>query len=81
MFNTFNTVLITDESGLSIPCPAPKLSKTPGVSHVSGHRRPDIGQHTAEVLKEFKFSEIEIADFVSEGTVTVCEPIQNKSKL
>jgi hypothetical protein len=39
------------------------------VSQVCDNRRPDIGQHTAEVLKEFKFSEKEIANFVKERTV------------
>lgn len=73
--------LKTDESGLPIPCPAPKLSKTPGVSQVSGNFRPEIGQHTTEVLQEFGFSKTEIDGLVNDGIVTISENCSEKSKL
>lgn len=46
------------------PAPAPRLARTPGIA---ASRRPEPGQHTADVLAEYGFSAAEIDELASEG--------------
>jgi len=50
------------------PSPAPRLSRTPGVS--KGGARPDVGEHTVEVLKNFGFSQSEINTLLNNAVVS-----------
>jgi alpha-methylacyl-CoA racemase len=63
-------------SGVTVPNPAPLLSRTPGKA--SGLRpRPQVGEHTRVVLNGLGYTDDEIAKFVETG-VASCH---NKSKL
>lgn len=46
------------------PMPAPRLSRTPGVA---GTARPESGQHTAEILREYGFTKAEIDQLAAAG--------------
>jgi len=46
------------DSGTFEPAPAPKLSRTPGIQE--GKTRPDIGEHTEEILLKYGFSQQQI---------------------
>lgn len=66
------------KDGLIVPNPAPRLSRTPGVSHAT--RSPNInpGEHTVEILTEYKYTTKEIKDLVDIGVV---EQSKKASKL
>lgn len=49
-----------------IPNPAPRLSRTPGIS-VGGCRNPEPGENTIEILTELKYQSDEIVDLLSNG--------------
>jgi len=49
------------------PAPAPKLSRTPGVSTVLPD--PKTGQHTIEVMQEIKYSQSQIKEMVDSAAV------------
>lgn len=59
-----------DADGLVIPEPAPKLSKTPGVS-TGKLSPPEPGQHTIEILKELGYSKRDIESLIKNGSVYV----------
>lgn len=51
-----------------IPRPAPRLSRTPGVS-VGSRKNPQPGENTVEILTELKHGSKEIDDMLSNGIV------------
>ncbi|XP_077268512.1 alpha-methylacyl-CoA racemase [Temnothorax americanus] len=51
-----------------IPNPAPRLSRTPGIS-VGARRNPQPGDDTVQILTELKFQSSEIDDLLSNGIV------------
>ncbi|KAJ3131663.1 hypothetical protein HK101_004688 [Irineochytrium annulatum] len=74
-------LLVKDaESGDFEPRPAPRLSRTPGRyaggAMDAGH--PEVGEHTAEVLKEVGFSRGEIEGFVRDGAVMDRTKVRSK---
>lgn len=71
--NTF--VPCSDQQEL-IPAPAPRLSRTPGISKAN---KPSlkIGEHTEAILKELKFSDKDISELEKEGVVE----LYRKSKI
>ncbi|XP_011634761.1 alpha-methylacyl-CoA racemase [Pogonomyrmex barbatus] len=54
----------TVAEGDVIPNPAPRLSRTPGIS-VGTHRNPEPGENTIEILTELKFRSNEIDSLLS----------------
>jgi alpha-methylacyl-CoA racemase len=50
--------------GHTEPCPAPRLSRTPGIA---GTTRPEPGQHTAEILRQYGFTSAEIERLAAAG--------------
>ncbi|XP_065334350.1 alpha-methylacyl-CoA racemase [Cloeon dipterum] len=72
---------VIDKYGLPVPNPAPILSLTPGVSQAASKLRPEIGQHTQDVLLEYGFSGEEIKGFVDEGVARICDSENHPSKL
>lgn len=63
-----NTFTI-ENNDLVIPNPAPRLSRTPGVSK-GRESNPEPGEHTTEILTELNYSQKEISNFISNGIVT-----------
>ncbi len=59
-------LLVADAKGDPEPAPAPRLSRTPGVG---GRPMPQPGEHCAQVLTEFGFSEAEVRALVECGAV------------
>lgn len=49
-----------------IPNPAPRLSRTPGIS-VGVRRNPEPGENTVEILTELKYQSDEINNLLSNG--------------
>ncbi|XP_057305605.1 alpha-methylacyl-CoA racemase-like [Hydractinia symbiolongicarpus] len=61
--NVQNKTYMKNSKGGFEPCPAPMLSRTPGISK---HRRdPCMGEHTVEILTEEGFSATEIDDLLA----------------
>lgn len=56
-----------------IPNPSPRLSRTPGIS-LGPQKNPEIGEHTIEILTEFKFQSNEIEDLLSNEIVHQAQP-------
>ncbi|OAD60179.1 Alpha-methylacyl-CoA racemase [Eufriesea mexicana] len=57
-----------ESNGLVIPNPAPRLSRTPGIS--KGHQKnPEPGEHTIEILTELNFKSEEITNLIANGIV------------
>ncbi|XP_023289575.1 alpha-methylacyl-CoA racemase [Orussus abietinus] len=52
-----------------VPNPAPKLSRTPGVSGATRSSNPTPGEHTTEVLTEYGFNSEEIHSLISNSAV------------
>eukprot|EP00042_Codosiga_hollandica_P031574 m.193079 g.193079 ORF g.193079 m.193079 type:complete len:382 (+) comp53677_c0_seq2:117-1262(+) len=63
--NKERVAFVQDHRGNIEPAPAPRLSEHP--SAVAGTQPLSIGQHTAEVLREFGFSPAEVDSFIQEG--------------
>ncbi|KAF4520586.1 hypothetical protein B566_EDAN005997 [Ephemera danica] len=63
--------------GSIVPCPAPQLSHSPGTSAAT-QRRPQIGQHTEEVLQALGYSETLISELQKDGCIAISK---KKSKL
>ncbi|XP_006608409.1 alpha-methylacyl-CoA racemase [Apis dorsata] len=62
-----NTFKIEDD-GLVTPNPAPRLSRTPGISK-KYQKIPELGEHTIEILNELNFKHEEITNFIANGIV------------
>lgn len=62
----------TTEGDDIIPNPAPRLSRTPGIS-VGVCRNPQPGEDTVQILTELKFQSNEIDDLLSNGFVYQAE--------
>ncbi|XP_014223500.1 alpha-methylacyl-CoA racemase isoform X1 [Trichogramma pretiosum] len=62
------------KDNIIVPNPSPRLSRTPGESCATknGNIRP--GDHTLNVLREYKYSPSEIEDFIKNGIVEQSEP-------
>lgn len=65
--NIETEVFLTNENGKTEPAPAPKLSRTPGVSTLE--RRPKVGEHTMSVLLENGISKTDIERLLDNGIV------------
>lgn len=61
------TFIQNPSNGKSEPAPAPRLSRTPGVTEVLP--QPQLGQDTVAVLQEAGLEEEEIAQLLKEGVV------------
>ncbi|XP_059479071.1 alpha-methylacyl-CoA racemase [Neocloeon triangulifer] len=79
--NKERKTFVIDKYDLPVPNPAPVLSATPGISQAATKLRPEIGQHTREVMTEFGFSDSEITDIAQDGAAFVFEDDQLNSKL
>lgn len=64
--NAGRDTLVVASDGHTEPAPAPRLSRTPGSA---GDARPEVGQHTDEVLGEFGFSAEQIEKLRSSQAV------------
>lgn len=53
-----------------IPAPAPKLERTPAVSHAT-KKPPQLGEHTETILKELMYEESDIAGLEREGVIGI----------
>lgn len=62
--NRARATFVVASDGHTEPAPAPRLSRTPGLA---GEKRPDVGQHTAEVLREYGFGDAEIEHLARQG--------------
>lgn len=60
-----------------IPNPAPRLSRTPGISHGTD-KNLQAGEDTVQILTELKFQSNEIDDLLSNG---IAYQVQHASKL
>ena len=67
--NSARETFAVDSEETLIPKPAPKLSRTPGVSSVTRGPLPEHGEHTIEILSEYGFNSSEINDLISSGIV------------
>ncbi|XP_058802681.1 alpha-methylacyl-CoA racemase isoform X2 [Phymastichus coffea] len=63
---------------LLIPNPAPRLSRTPGISCSIQSPNIHVGEHSVQILSEFKYSQKEIKNFIENGVV---EQAMKNSKL
>ncbi len=62
--NSERSTLAVASDGHVEPAPAPRFSRTPGKA---GTKRPEAGEHTAEVLREYGFSDADIERLAAEG--------------
>ncbi len=62
--NKGRNTLVVASDGHTEPAPAPRFSRTPGQA---GTKRPEAGEHTAEVLREFGFDQAEIDKLAADG--------------
>ncbi|XP_043467801.1 alpha-methylacyl-CoA racemase [Leptopilina heterotoma] len=58
-----------DDDETLIPNPAPKLSRTPGLSNGSRYSFTNTGEHTLEILAALGYNSSEINNFISSGIV------------
>ena len=66
------------KDGLVVPNPAPRLSRTPGESLATQVSNTNPGDHSIEILSEYKYSDNDIKDFIENGIV---EQTKHTSKL
>lgn len=66
--NKENKTFTVIENNYVTPNPAPRLSRTPGISTAT-QTNPDRGEHSIEVLTELGYSSKEIDDFIEKGAV------------
>lgn len=69
---------IPGKDNLMVPAPAPKLSRTPGISSTTKSANIKSGEHTREILKDFHFLDNEIEEFIAKSVV---EQLPKQSKL
>ncbi|KAJ8726497.1 hypothetical protein PYW07_001195 [Mythimna separata] len=62
-FRVSDSAFRRDADGVVVPEPAPKMSRTPGIS--SSHKPlPVPGQHTIEILRELRYSKVDIEELI-----------------
>ncbi|XP_043578614.1 alpha-methylacyl-CoA racemase [Bombus pyrosoma] len=66
--NKERNIFKTEDNGLVTPNPAPRLSRTPGMSK-KHERNAKLGEHTTEILTELHFKPEEIANLIANGIV------------
>ena len=76
LHNQENNTFLKNSSGTYEPGPAPKLSRTPGVSEVLP--QPVIGQHTVSIMKQMGYGDSEIEQLLHCGAI---EQSSKESKL
>ena len=74
--NVDNNSFMKNDDGNFEPCPAPKLSRTPGLNY--WRPDPNIGEHTVEMLRESGFDLSEINELLRNNDI---EQYQPKSSL
>nr|CAB3221367.1 alpha-methylacyl-CoA racemase-like [Phallusia mammillata] len=57
----------TDDEGMHIPNPAPRLSRTPAKPHKGP--KPQVGESTFNVLREYGFTNQEITELIAEKSI------------
>lgn len=67
-YHSSGTSYFRNDENVIVPTPAPKLSRTPGVS-VNNNSLPKPGQHTIEILKELGYNKTEITNLITNGHV------------
>ena len=65
--NVYNKSFLQQDNNHYVPAPAPKFSRTPGVSKEAP--QPNVGQHSVQILEEAGFTSAEIVSFLKTGTV------------
>ena len=65
--NVDNKTFMKNSSGDQEPCPAPKLSRTPGICEV--RQNPMPGEHSLEILHEEGFSNEEIESMMADRII------------
>lgn len=60
---------VMGKDDLVVPKPTPRLSRTPGVSCSSQSPNISVGEHSVEILNDFKYTQKEITDFLENGVV------------
>lgn len=66
--NKERNIFKTGDNGLVTPNPAPRLSRTPGISK-KHERNAKLGEHTTEILTELDFKPEEIVNLIANGIV------------
>ncbi|XP_047359510.1 alpha-methylacyl-CoA racemase isoform X3 [Vespa velutina] len=66
--NKENETFQVTEDNCAIPNPAPRLSRTPGIS-MATRKIPEQGEHSIEILTELGFNSKEIDNFLTNGIV------------
>ncbi|XP_001600288.1 alpha-methylacyl-CoA racemase [Nasonia vitripennis] len=67
--NDYSKTFSIGRDNLVIPNVAPKLSRTPGVSCATRFPNTNPGEHTIEILTEYKFTSKEIKDLIDNNIV------------
>lgn len=67
--NQSQSNFVEGKGDFMVPAPAPKLSRTPGVSRTTKCANVRSGENTREILKELNFSDDEIERFIEESVV------------
>ena len=69
--------MLQEPCGEWVPAPAPRLSRTPAEA-VTSKVRPEVGQHSVQVLQEFQVAKEEISRLLDTGAV---EQVQIRASL
>ncbi|XP_004930947.2 alpha-methylacyl-CoA racemase [Bombyx mandarina] len=67
-YHTFDNTFYRNDEGNVVPQPAPRLSRTQGISS-SCKKMPKHGEHTITILREIGYSENQIKDLILSGHV------------
>lgn len=67
--NISRNSFVTGKDNVVIPNPAPRLSRTPGISCATVRPNIQPGEHSIEILKDLKYSAEEIKDFITNNVI------------